>query len=264
VDAELVLDRDAADIVAGSVGHDLRDEEERDALRPLRRARRPGEDEVDDIVGEVVLAIGDEDFLAGDQPAAVARRLGPGLERADVRARLRFGQVHRAVPFAGDQLGQPLRLQLGRAVMDQRLDRAGREHHAKRQRHIGRAQILHQHRREGQRQALPAKAGRAGQRAPAALDIGLIGGAEAGRHRHAFWRPPGADLVAGPVQRRELARGQRAGPVDDRLDDVRARLREAVVAGQFVHADDMLQKEFLLGRRRPVARHRGSAWLRVG
>ena len=31
---------------------------------PSRRARQAGEDEVDDVVGEVVLAIGDEDLLA--------------------------------------------------------------------------------------------------------------------------------------------------------------------------------------------------------
>lgn len=39
------------------------DEEERDSARPLGRAGGAREDEVDDIVGEVMLAEGDEDFF---------------------------------------------------------------------------------------------------------------------------------------------------------------------------------------------------------
>ena len=71
------------------VGQDLGHEEQRDAARPLRRVGQAGEDEMDDIVGEVVLAEGDEDLLAGDPVAAVAVRLGAGLQRADVGAGLR-------------------------------------------------------------------------------------------------------------------------------------------------------------------------------
>ena len=52
--------------------------------RALRRVRQAGEDEMDDIVGQVVLAEGDEDLLAGDLVAAVARAARPGLQRADV------------------------------------------------------------------------------------------------------------------------------------------------------------------------------------
>ena len=92
--------------------------------------------------------------------------------------------------------------------MAQRLDRAGRQHHHQREAHVGRAEILHHHGREAQRQALAAIFGRPGQRAPAALDIGAIGLPEARRHGHAVGRPFGADLVADPVQRRELARGE--------------------------------------------------------
>ena len=55
---------------------------------------------------QVVLAVGDEDLLAGDavvpSPCGTARV----LQRAEVRAGLRLGQVHRAGPLAGDQLGR--------------------------------------------------------------------------------------------------------------------------------------------------------------
>src|SRR3546814_7151600 len=42
------------------------DEEERDTARPFWRARRAREDEVNDIVGQVMLAEGDEDLLTAD------------------------------------------------------------------------------------------------------------------------------------------------------------------------------------------------------
>src|SRR3546814_5702036 len=71
VDAELVLDRGAAHAV-GNRRPPLRveavfgDEEERDTARPFWRARRAREDEVNDIVGQVMLAEGDEDLLTAE------------------------------------------------------------------------------------------------------------------------------------------------------------------------------------------------------
>ena len=59
---------------------------------------------MDDVVGQIVLAVGDEDLLAGDAIGAVGRALGAGAHRADIGARLRLGQVHRAGPLAGDEL----------------------------------------------------------------------------------------------------------------------------------------------------------------
>ena len=91
VDAELVLDRGAARVVAlaeRAVGlrQELRHEEERDALHALGRVGRAREHEVDDVLGEVVLAVGDEDLLAGDQ-VVVALRLGLRPDQARGRSR---------------------------------------------------------------------------------------------------------------------------------------------------------------------------------
>ena len=208
---------------------------------------------MDDIVGEVVFAEGDEDLLAGDPVAAVGSGHGAGLERADVGAGLRFGEVHRPGPFAGDDFRQPDRLQFGRAVMPERLDRARRQHHHQREAHIGRAQILHQHGGEDQGQALAAMLGGAGQGAPAAVDIGLVGLAEARRHGHALGRPFGADLVADPVQRRELARRELAGALDDRVDQVS-------VVDEVGDADDMFEQEFLFLRGRRVGHGSPGRW----
>ena len=69
-----------------------------------RRIGQPRQHEMDDVVGEIVLAVGDEDLLAGDAVAAVGGALGAGAQRADVGAGLRLGELHRAHPFAGDEL----------------------------------------------------------------------------------------------------------------------------------------------------------------
>ena len=73
---------------------------------PERRIRQPRQHEMDDVVGEVVLAVGDEDLLPADAVAAVGGALGAGAQRADIGAGLRLGELHRAHPFAGDELGQ--------------------------------------------------------------------------------------------------------------------------------------------------------------
>ena len=57
-------------------------------------------------VGEIVLAPGDENLLAGDGVGAIGLRHRLGGERAEVGAGLRLGQVHGAGPFAGDEFGE--------------------------------------------------------------------------------------------------------------------------------------------------------------
>src|SRR5579872_7107281 len=63
MNAELVLDRMRAQVVARSrravlVEQELRHQEERNALRAPRRIGQPRQHEMDDVVGEVVLAVG--------------------------------------------------------------------------------------------------------------------------------------------------------------------------------------------------------------
>ena len=129
LDAELVLDRRAVDIVALSERavrpeHDLRHDEERDALDSLGRVRRARQHEVHDVFGEVVIAVGDEDLLAEEAIRAVGLRHGACAHLRQVRTRLRLGQVHRAGPATFDQPRQVGVLLLVRAGHQQRLDRA--------------------------------------------------------------------------------------------------------------------------------------------
>ncbi len=77
VDAQLVLDAAAAHVVPRaqrSVGVDeeLRHEEQRNAARARRRIGQARQHEVNDVVGQVVVAIGDVDLLAEDAVVAVA------------------------------------------------------------------------------------------------------------------------------------------------------------------------------------------------
>src|SRR3546814_21107096 len=87
------------------------DEEERDAACPLGCAGGAREKAVDDLVGEVMLAEGDEDFLALDPVEPGIRPFGDLLggraQRAAVAARGGPGQVHPADPFARKQPRKP-------------------------------------------------------------------------------------------------------------------------------------------------------------
>ena len=85
MNAELVLDAHAGEVVALAeravvVDEKLRDDEEADALRAGRRTRGPGEHQVHDVVGDIMLTPGDEDLLTEDAPGAVVGRLGLGGE----------------------------------------------------------------------------------------------------------------------------------------------------------------------------------------
>src|SRR5205085_6615994 len=88
VDAHLLLDRAADDAVAVAdravvVDEEFGDDEERDAFDVVRGAGDLGEDEVDDILGEVVLAGRDEYLGAADLVAAVRLRVRFGAEQAE-------------------------------------------------------------------------------------------------------------------------------------------------------------------------------------
>jgi hypothetical protein len=63
---------------------------------------------VDDVLGQVVLATGDEDLGAADLVAAVGLRLGLGADDAQVGTGVRLGQAHGTGPDAGIHVRQVL------------------------------------------------------------------------------------------------------------------------------------------------------------
>ena len=71
-------------------------------------AHGPGQHQVDDVLGQVVLGGGDEALDALDVPGAVGLGNRPGPSGADVGARVRLGQHHGGAPLPLDHdLGDP-------------------------------------------------------------------------------------------------------------------------------------------------------------
>ena len=92
VDAELVLDRVRAHVVALArravvLEQEFRHQEQRDAARAGRRIGQPRQHEMDDVVGQIVLAIGDEDLLAHDAIGPVAGAFGARAQQRRDRSR---------------------------------------------------------------------------------------------------------------------------------------------------------------------------------
>ena len=127
LDAELVFDRHAMHVIALAtrtilVDQELRHDKQRNALDAFRRIRRTRQHEMDDVLRHVVLAPGDENLGAEHLERAIALRLGTRTHEREIGARLRLGEVHRAGPFAGNQLGHiGLLLRFG-AGREQRFD----------------------------------------------------------------------------------------------------------------------------------------------
>ncbi|MNI02928.1 hypothetical protein D3C73_558190 [compost metagenome] len=140
MNAELVLDRVAENVVALAersilVDQEFRHQKQRDAARSGRCVRQTGEDQMDDVVGGVMFAPGDENLLAEDAIGAVVARLRAGLQHPEIGAGMRFRQVHGAGPLAGHHLFQKDLLEFIRAVGCERLDRAHRQCRGQREGH---------------------------------------------------------------------------------------------------------------------------------
>ncbi len=111
VDAQLVFQGMAAQVIAGaeaaiSIDHEFRHQEQRNAAGSRRGIRQARQNEMDDVVRHLVVAVGNEDLLAENAVGSVPRPFGPAGQQVEVRTGLRLGQVHGAGPFAGDQLGR--------------------------------------------------------------------------------------------------------------------------------------------------------------
>ena len=260
MDAQLVLQRHAAHVVAHAraavltdqeLGHD----EQRDALGAGRRAGGAGQHQMDDVVGQVVFAVGDEDLGALEAPGAVVGGLGLGFQRAHVRAGLRLGQVHGARPFAGDHPGQIGRLQLVRAMGGDRLHRALVEHGAQREGHVGRRpHLLHGH-AQRERQPLPAIVGREGQAVPAAVHILPVGVLETVRRAHRAVIQHRALLVADAVERCDRTGRQLARLVQHRIQQIGRDLGEAVDPAQIVEIAHGVEHEAHIADGGRIGRH---------
>ena len=132
--AHLVLD--AGDLhpvplaeVAVGVHQVLGHEKHGQALGARAMALRPGQHQMEDVLGQVVLAAGDEPLDALDVPGSVRLRHRAGPARTHVRAGVRLGQHHGRGPVAVDRpLREPLLLRRAEPPQDVGEQRAARVH----------------------------------------------------------------------------------------------------------------------------------------
>src|SRR5664279_5460416 len=182
-----------------------------------------------DVIGHVVIAIGDEDLGAGKAIAAIGRVFSAGTKRADIRSRLRLGELHGAGPCAGYQLFEIDLLQLLAAMRVKRLDRAERQQRTEAERHVRRAPDFGAGRVDCERQALAAERFRSGHRVPAGFGPAPVGVGPAGGGGHLAAFELDAVFIADPVQWRQHVRGETAGFLQHGGSDVAVEI--AVMAG---------------------------------
>ena len=156
---------------------------------------------MDDVLGHVMLAVGDEDLGAEHFIGAVALRHGAGAHGGQVGAGLGLGQVHGAGPAPGDQGLDVARLLRVAAGGQQRLDRAVGQQRDQCERQVRTVQHLHARRRDQLRQALAAEFGRVLHALPAGVRERAEGFLETFRGRDLAVVPEARFLVAGVVQR---------------------------------------------------------------
>jgi len=194
---ELVALADAAVVVHQELGYD----EQRDALDVVGRARALGEHEVDDVLGKVMLARRDEDLGPGDRITAVRIFLGLRLQKPEVGAAMRLGQVHRAGPAAGNHRRHIFLLELVAALDQQRCNRARSQALVHLEAVVGRKDIFGDRGANDLRQPLPAIFLGPGERRPTRFDELLIGFLEARRgNDRAVVVALATNLVANAVQ----------------------------------------------------------------
>ena len=208
VNAQLMLQPDTGDGVTRSVIEKFGHNEERDSLHVFGSVRRAGENEMDDVLRHVVLAVGDENLLAADLISAVRLLFRFRANEAEVRAGLRLGEVHGAGPLSCNESGQVFLFLSVRTVQRNRLNRPLIEQRAQAERHIG--PLPHFLDAESQRpwQALSAIFRIEGHGVPAALAILPVGFLKAGGRGDRAVFKFCAGLVAGMVQGGEDFRGQ--------------------------------------------------------
>ena len=212
--------------------------------------RNFGDHHMDDVVGEVLIAAGNEDFGAGDAIGAVGLFHRAGLHQAQIGAATGFRQAHGAGPFARDHFGNQMLPHPVRPGGDQRAIGGGSEAGIHRQRLVGgHRHFAHRHAHHHRHvRAAMLSGGR--EAAPTAFAIGAISFLEAlGRAHHAILEVT-TFFVPGLVDGLQdlLAEFPRIGEnVVDQLGREVAELRQVTMLFRF--QEFMNQKAVILDRR---------------
>jgi len=223
LDTHLVLQRAAGDCVARPQAtviatFELGHQEQADATHPGRRIRQARQHQMDDVIGQVLVAAADEDLAAADAVAAIALRLGAGAQQRKVGAGLGLGQAHGASPFAADQLAQVVTLEhraampvqgqhgaLGQAGINTERQRRAHQHFVK----TGRDHL---------RQALAIVLHWTGHASPTLLHIMPVGLGEAIGRAHAALLQAAALFITLAIERSNHLAGKTGTLFKDAID----------------------------------------------
>jgi|GEM_PF-6674026 len=218
---------------------------------------------MDDVVGHVVVATGNENLGAGDAVGAVFLFHGPGLHQLQVGAAMRLRQAHGAGPFAGNHF---LRHMLAHPWLARRPECGiGR----RRQARIHREGLVRRHAHFGDRESHDRRQRRAARflrRAEAVPAIGaefLEGLFKSGRRAHDAVFEHATMLVAHLVQRLQNLLAKLRPAFEDRARHVGRQVPEARHIGPLVDAKQLVKQKQEIFHRGLVTRHRGLLAFRI-
>ena len=267
VNAHLFFDAGALHAVARTglsvvAWNELRHDEQRDTLRAGRRVRYARQHQMQNVVDEVVLTGGDEDFRAGDRIGAVGVRHRLRAQDAYVRTGMRFGQAHRPGTRARQQQREEALLLLRRAVPLERVHRAVREVRIHRPRHIGDRHRLFDDQAHAVRQRLAAVCGGTRHTGPAVGNVRPICLFESLRRGHDAVLEAATFHVAGVIYRKQFRFGEPRRFVENRIEQV-ARHQLAIGQPRIVRfeVEHVVQQKARVAKRGAEVRH-GRASLR--
>ena len=249
MDAVLFLHAGADDVVAftqAPVGIDevLGHDEDGNALGPRGIALDAGQDGVDDVIDQVVLAVGDEDFVACQVEGAVGVAHGRGGQAAHVGAGLRLGEQHGAAPAAGVDLFEIGSLLFLRAVELDHMGRAGSHRAVGAERPVGPHEIFFHGGADRMRQTLAAVFRRRRGGGPLAFEVESVHAVKALRHFDAAVTfVANADAVAVRVGRQHLLEGEAPGFAHDQVEGLAIEGIELLGGGQLLHFEQFMQNE---------------------
>jgi hypothetical protein len=223
VDAHLVLDGPDGDVVASEhlaavVDLVARHDEQAEPLGAGRRTLGAREHQVHDVLGEVVVAGGDEDLGAFDLVSAVGLLDRPGRRGADVGAGLRLGEAHRAGPLSGEH-SHGVVVDLARlAEVRDHFSGADGEARVHRERRVGAGEQFFGRDTDGKRRARAAELFRRAHAAVARVVQRLPRFFEPGRRRDLAVLQGAALLVADAVGRADLVADEAVDLVENHVD----------------------------------------------
>ena len=252
----LVLEATAKDGVTRTVQEEFWDDEQADTLDARRRIGQAREHEMNDVFGKIVLAKADPNLGARELPV-IAMHFRLRRAQPEIRAALRFGQAHRAAPFAGHELGHVLLFQRLAGVAVNRMHRALAQPGAHGERLVARNLELVEHRADHGRRALATELDRLrDSHDPLSVEL-LVELLEALRGRDGFlFRIVLEALeIRARVQRQHLIRAEFRGLGEDRhgrleveiLVRVQRRDLARIVEHLFEEEADFLEGSFVDG-----------------